>query len=57
MPAENLISPDAIRRIMWEPPANDEMSEFLAEIRVRPWQRELVVPIFQAAVSHVQAAD
>ena len=56
MPAENLISPDAIRRIMWEPPAENEMSEFLAEIRVRPWQRELVVPIFQAAVSHVQAA-
>jgi ribonuclease D len=50
MPPENLVSPDAIRRIMWEPPADDQMSTFLAYIKVRPWQQELVVPIFQAAV-------
>ena len=50
MPPENLVSPDAIRRIMWEPPADDQMSTFLADIKVRPWQQELVVPIFQAAV-------
>lgn len=50
MPPENLVSPDAVRRIMWEPPADDQMSTFLADIKVRPWQQELVVPIFQAAV-------
>jgi len=50
MPPENLVSPDAIRRIMWEPPADDQMFTFLADIKVRPWQQELVVPIFQAAV-------
>ena len=51
MPPENVISPDAIRRIMWEPPADDQMATFLAGIKVRPWQQELVVPIFRAAVA------
>ena len=50
MPPENLVSPDAIRRVMWEPPADDQMAKFLAGIKVRPWQQELVVPIFLAAV-------
>jgi len=50
MPPENVISPDAIRRIMWEPPKNEEMSAFLSSINVRRWQQELVIPIFQDAI-------
>lgn len=51
MPPENLISPDAIRRTMWEPPAMTDMSLFLTALKVRPWQRELVMPIFDQAIN------
>lgn len=54
MPPENLISPDAIRRIMWEPPADNDLSAFLSDIKVRPWQQELAGPIFQAAIAHAE---
>jgi ribonuclease D len=51
MPPENLISPDAIRRTMWEPPALDEMASFLSELKVRTWQQQQVIPIFAEAIS------
>ena len=51
MPPENLISPDAIRRTMWEPPAMTDMSLLLTALKVRPWQRELVMPIFEQAIN------
>ena len=38
MPVENLISPDPVRRICWEPPAPGEVSRTLSELGVRPWQ-------------------
>lgn len=48
VPAENLIAPDALRRLAFEPPApatTVAVDAFLAELNVRPWQRELVVPV------------
>jgi ribonuclease D len=51
LPPENLISPDAIRRVMWEPPEDGDMALALSELKVRPWQQELVVPIFVAATA------
>ena len=46
MPAENLISPDAVRQVMWhEPPINAEVEyvrEKLASAGARPWQISLV---------------
>lgn len=48
LPVENLIAPDAVRRLCFTPPQPaDEASvdAFLAELEVRPWQRELVVPL------------
>ena len=41
MPAENLISPDAVRRLSWEPPdPPDEaaIAAALAGYGARPWQ-------------------
>ncbi len=46
LPVENLVSPDAIRRLVWQPPAEvttESVDAFLSAADVRPWQRELVV--------------
>lgn len=48
LPVENLISPDALRRVLWEPPVlatTDALDAALAAELVRPWQRDLVVPV------------
>lgn len=45
VPAENLIAPDAVRKLCFEPPAAADLDEFLAHLDVRPWQRELVVGV------------
>ncbi len=43
VPVENLISPDAIRRIVWhQPKSRDALNEMFDQTRVRNWQRELV---------------
>lgn len=47
VPVENLIAPDAVRRLAWEPPADHSVAAvdaFLAERQARPWQREHVAP-------------
>ncbi|MFT3874966.1 MAG: HRDC domain-containing protein [Propioniciclava sp.] len=48
LPVENLIAPDAVRRLAWDPPAGGSSARvdaFWAAEGVRPWQRELVVPV------------
>ena len=51
VPQENLITPDAVRRILWEPPANvEELETRLIEMQVRPWQRENIGPILAEAI-------
>ena len=46
MPAENLISPDAVRQAMWHNPKPDDGVEYLAEklrdAGARSWQIELI---------------
>lgn len=47
VPVENLIAPDAVRRLTWEPPSelsHESVDAFLADRLVRPWQRAIVVP-------------
>ena len=49
LPVENLISPDAVRRLLWDAPATaDEpwLAERLTLLSTRPWQRELTIPVF-----------
>ena len=51
LPVENLISPDAVRRLLWDAPAIvDEawLAERLTLLGARPWQRELTMPVFLA---------
>ncbi|MGH3678593.1 MAG: HRDC domain-containing protein [Mycobacterium sp.] len=55
VPTENLITPDVVRRLCWDwQPGQDTeaaIDDFLREALVRPWQRELVVPVLAAALT------
>ncbi|MGW1275635.1 HRDC domain-containing protein [Streptomyces tsukubensis] len=52
LPQENLISPDTVRRICWEPPADtspDAVAAALSALGARPWQSTLTsVPLSEA---------
>ncbi|MQY15583.1 Ribonuclease D [Streptomyces sp. RB5] len=53
LPQENLITPDTVRRLCWEPPARlteDSVAEFLTGCGARPWQVELVTPLLVGAL-------
>ena len=47
LPLENLIAPDALRRLLWAPDglSAPDLDTQLSGYGVRPWQRELVVPV------------
>jgi ribonuclease D len=54
LPVENVISPDAVRRLCWIPPEpldEDAVRRFLAERGARDWQVELTVPALTAALT------
>jgi ribonuclease D len=53
MPAENLIQPDAVRRLAWQPPADPTIatvSKALAAAGARSWQIALVAGPIAAAL-------
>ena len=49
IPLENLISPELVRKICWEPPKNSVMESLLA-MGARKWQSEIAAPILEAAL-------
>ncbi|MFF8403695.1 HRDC domain-containing protein [Streptomyces sp. NPDC014846] len=54
MPQENLVSPDTVRRLCWEPPAVADapaVRTALAGYGARPWQVEQVTPVLVAALA------
>ena len=61
VPTENLVSPEVVRRLCWDwqSPENPDdagnieaaIDDFLHDAHVRPWQRELVVPVLTAALT------
>ncbi|MFE1263979.1 ribonuclease D [Streptomyces albogriseolus] len=54
MPAENLITPDTVRRVCWEPPAPataESVAAALTAHGARAWQVEQVTPVLVAALS------
>ncbi|MFJ8464378.1 ribonuclease D [Streptomyces swartbergensis] len=58
MPQENLITPDTVRRVCWEPPAvvnAGSVGAVLAGYGARPWQVELVTPVLVEALSAKEA--
>ncbi len=55
LPTENILSPDLVRRVTWEPPAGpgditDRISARLSELGARPWQVELTVGLLAEAM-------
>jgi ribonuclease D len=54
VPAENLISPDLVRRLCWDCEAAadpvETVEQFLRAGQARPWQRELVAPALATAL-------
>jgi ribonuclease D len=58
MPQENLITPDTVRRVCWEPPAvvdTESVAAALAGHGARPWQVEQVTPVLVEALSAKEA--
>ncbi|MFB9466460.1 ribonuclease D [Streptomyces cinereospinus] len=53
LPQENLITPDTVRRVCWEPPAVVDAASVAAALSghgARPWQVELVTPALVTAL-------
>ncbi|WP_103500918.1 MULTISPECIES: ribonuclease D [unclassified Streptomyces] len=54
MPQENLLTPDSVRRLCWEPPAElseATVDEALRELGARGWQRRQTVPLLVDALA------
>lgn len=48
---EHLITPDVMRRIIWEQPTSvSQIEEMFDEYLVREWQRHIVLPVLQAVL-------
>ena len=59
IPAENLLTPDYLRRTLWAPPASrneasltDGVRTLLAGLGARPWQIDLTAPVLVEAILH-----
>ncbi len=58
IPVENLLTPDTVRRVLWEPPEPsdggeltlDDLGSVLGAHGARPWQIQLVGPILHRAI-------
>jgi ribonuclease D len=59
--AENLLTPDTVRRLCWSPPdpvTTEAVQQFVIARGARPWQVELTVPLLTAALSETpRSAD
>jgi ribonuclease D len=54
LPQENLITPDTVRRVCWEPPApatEETVAAALTAHGARPWQVGLVTPLLVTALA------
>jgi ribonuclease D len=61
LPAENLISPDAVRRLAWQPPeplSAESVAEELRRYGARPWQIEMTaLPIAMALTRLIEKGE
>lgn len=59
IPLENLLLPDLVRRLCWEPPEardRDSLAQELADRGARPWQVELTADVISHALTQTAAA-
>ncbi|MFJ3956574.1 HRDC domain-containing protein [Arthrobacter sp. NPDC090010] len=55
MPVENLLTPDHLRRLVWQPPADitaESVDATLSSLGARAWQRQLTVPVLLDSLLH-----
>lgn len=60
VPLENLVQPDALRRLIWNLPESvepQEISDRLSDLGARPWQRDIATPLVAEAVTDHPATD
>lgn len=57
IPAENLLSPDLLRRLIWKSPEAAEVEALLKEMGARPWQASLVAPSLANALEQREALE
>ena len=59
VPAENLLTPDTVRRVMWEPAGDDlaAVGDQLRELGAREWQIELAAPMLLEAIVSAQPPE
>ncbi len=60
VPTENLISPDAVRRLSWDPPQpcdEQTVAQALAGYGARPWQIQLTARPIASALRSVEASE
>lgn len=60
IPAENLLTPDYLRRISWRPPLDisvDTVAGQLAELGARPWQIEKIAALMTQALAHPEPLE
>lgn len=60
VPSENLLTPDHVRRVLWQPPTDptpERVAETLTELGARPWQIELAGPIVTTAIAEHPSGD
>lgn len=57
LPVENALSPDSLRRVLWEPPAGVSGAELEAAVRAeltrlgaRPWQIDLTIDLVVTSI-------
>lgn len=51
VPVENLVSPDVVRRILWQPPPVEQVPARLADLGARDWQIAQIGPVIEAALT------
>jgi ribonuclease D len=61
LPAENLVAPDAVRRLCWQPPDPISPESVAGELRrygARPWQIEVTaLPIAMALLRLIEKGE
>ncbi len=60
IPVENLVTPDTLRRVLWDPPNPgdvDSVSQALTFFGARAWQCELVSPVVAQALADSTTTD
>ncbi len=56
IPLENMISPELVRRICWQPPTTS-VHEALIALGARRWQAEIASPILESALRQKEALE